>query len=105
MAKSPSTFPVASPLAAADSQSLAAPPVTMSPEKWAEVYFPASAKGRFHDDLWKHSAASQLHGWAAYVERTGKAVELSKTSYEAALAAVSGIEMKPHSEADYRTRS
>ena len=105
MAKSPSTFPVASPLAAADSQSLAAPPVNMSPEKWAEVYFPATDKGRLHEDAWKHSAASQLHAWAAYTARTGKPVELSKAAYEAALAAVSGNELKPHSEADYRTRS
>ena len=105
MAKSPSTFPVASPLAAADSQSLAAPPVTMSPEKWAEVYFPSSARGRQHPDLWKHASAVQLHGWAAYVARTGKPVELTAEQYEKATAAVSGSDFKPHTEADYRSRS
>jgi len=104
MPKSPSTFPVESPPGVADSQSQTSV-TTNTPEKWAEVYFPSSARGRQHPDLWKHASAMQLHGWAAFVARTGKPVELTAEQYEKATAAVSGSDFKPHTEADYRSRS
>jgi hypothetical protein len=111
MPKSPSTHSVESPVvsAATEGVSVVVPnadaPVTRSPEKWAEVYFPASERGRLHNQLWKHAAAMQLHGWAAYAARTGKPVLLTAQQYEKAVAAVSGNDFKPHHDADYRTRS
>ena len=111
MPKSPSTEPVDYPVASAatDASSVAVPNagalVTQPPAKWAEVYYPASDRGRQHPDLWKHASASQLHGWNAYEARTGKQVLLTAADYEKAVAAVSGNDFKPCTEADYRTRS
>jgi hypothetical protein len=112
MPKSPSTNPVESPVvsAATEGVSVVVPnagtsSVTRSPASWAEVYYPASARGRQHAALWKHAAAMQLHGWAAYEARTGKQVLLTADQYEQAVAAVSGNDFKPHQDADYRTRS
>lgn len=108
--KSPSTHPVeyTGASAAAGLASAVVPNAvtsTRSPAKWAEVYFPASERGRQNPDLWKHAAAVQLHAWNAYAARTGKEVLLTADQYEKAVAAVSGNDFKPCVEADYRTRS
>lgn len=110
MPKTPSTVSVEQTEvpAAADSASAVVPnagTTTRSPAQWAEVYFPASGTGRLHDDLWKHSATEMLHGWKHYEARTGKPVMLTKELYEAAIAAVSGNDFKPHEAADYRSKS
>lgn len=110
MPKTPSTVQVDQIVesAPADSASAVVQSVestTRSPAQWAEVYFPASGTGRLHDDLWKHSATEMLHGWKHYEARTGKPVLLTKELYEAAIAAVSGNDFKPHEAADYRSKS
>ncbi len=112
MPKTPSTDPVETPAiasAAAEYASAVVPNAgavaTRSPAQWAEVYFPASERGRMHPELWKHASASQLHGWLAYEARTGKQVLLTAEQYEKATAAVSGNDFKPSNEADYRSRS
>jgi len=78
--------------------------LVLTPAAWAEVLFPKSASGRLHDDLWKHGAASTLHGWPAYENRTGKQIQLSESDYRAAIAAASGTELKPHPGADHRSK-
>lgn len=76
----------------------------LTADQWAEVYFPASATGRIHDERWKHAAASQLHGWGNHLIHTGSSVELTQADYEAALAAASGTELIPHPAADCRRK-
>lgn len=78
--------------------------LTLTPAAWAEVLFPNTPTGRLHDDLWKHGAAQVLHGWPAYVNRTGKELFLSESDYRAALAAASSTDLKPHPGADYRQK-
>lgn len=114
MRRTPSTeqveHPDASATADADTSASAVVPnagatVTRTPAEWAEANFPSSDRGRMHPDRWKHAAASQLHGWAAYEARTGKQVQLTAEQYQSAVAAVSGNEFTAHQAADYRTRS
>lgn len=78
--------------------------LTLTPAAWAEVLFPKSATGRQHDDLWQHAAASTLHGWTHYAERTGKEITLTESVYRAALAAASGSTFVAHPAADYRKK-
>lgn len=78
--------------------------VTLSPEAWAETYFPPSTSGRLHDDAWKHASASVLHGWAAYQMRTGRNPAVTRQTYLGAIAAVSGSTFIAFPAADYRTR-
>ena len=107
--KSPSTELVAPPAsAAADAESSVVVPdagasVTRTPAEWAEVYFPASATGRDHPELWRTASAAQLHGWVHYEARTGKTVKLTAAEYRSAVNSVN--DFKPHQAADYRTRS
>lgn len=109
MPKSPSTdlvdSPVAVDVADSHSQQSPAPIVTRTPEEWAEVYFPATATGRQHAELWKHASAVQMHGWNAYEARSGKKAQLTAALYESAVTAVSANNFKAHPEADYRSRS
>ena len=106
MSKSPSTATVDSSSHGAEVSRASAPDtVTRTTEQWAESYFPTSDKGRLHPHAWRHAAASQLHGWGAYRQRTGKSVQLTADAYEKACAAASGIDHKPHDAADYRSRS
>lgn len=77
---------------------------TLSPDAWAEILYPPSPSGRLHDDAWKHASADVLHGWSAYVSRTGSKPALNKFTYEAAIAAASGNTFIPFPAADYRTR-
>lgn len=100
-----SDAPPAAATVSAESPSQAGALVTRSPEQWAEVFYPASDRGRQHDELWKHACASQAHGWRAYEARTGKQVLLTAEVYASACAAVSSNDFRPHPAADYRTRS
>jgi hypothetical protein len=81
-----------------------APANTRTPAQWAETFFPASHSGRMHAGRWQHSAAEALHGWRAYESRTGSPVLLDQQTYEAAIAATSGNDFRPHPAADYRTK-
>ena len=76
----------------------------LTPAAWAEVLFPKSPTGRLHDDLWMHGAAQSLHGWPAYVNRTGKEILLSESDYRAAIKAAARAELVAHPSADYRKR-
>ncbi len=115
MRKSPSTELVeseASAAAGAAGDELPVTPVvvpnagaTKTPAQWAEVYFPNTGTGRPHDDLWKHAAAEQLHGWAHYFARSNKHPQLTAAEYEGALKAAEGNDFKPSQAADYRDRS
>lgn len=107
MPKTPSTLPVESPPIAAEQTASLGTVTSQEPERWAEVYFPEGDRGllRIHPDAWKHAAAAQLHGWAAYKERTGKAVKLTAADYEKAIEAAASPELKPHAAADYRSRN
>ena len=89
--------------AAADGGAVA-PKATRTPAQWADVLFPHSPTGRYHADRWKHSAAETLHGWRAYESRTGSLVLLDQQTYEAAIAATSSNDFRPHPAADYRTK-
>ena len=81
-----------------------APNASRTPAQWAEALFPSSHSGRMHADLWKHSAAETLHGWRAYESRTGKPVLLDQQTYEAAIAATSSNDFRPHHAADFRKK-
>lgn len=76
----------------------------LTTDKWAEIYFPASGSGRQHDELWKHAAAAQLHGWEEYRHQNAKPLELSEADYKAALAAACSNDLKPHPAADCRRK-
>lgn len=78
--------------------------LVLTPAAWAEVSFPPSASGRPHEDLWKHAAASTLHGWAHHANRTGKQLTLTESAYRAALEAASGNTFVAHPAADYRAK-
>lgn len=78
--------------------------LTLTPAEWAEVLFPMAPSGRQHEDLWRHAAASMLHGWVSYANRTGKDPALTESVYRAALAAASGNTFVAHPEADHRTK-
>lgn len=78
--------------------------MVLTPAAWAEVTFPPAQSGRPHADLWKHAAASTLHGWAHYVLRTGTAITLSESAYRAAVEAASGNTFVAHPAADYRAK-
>lgn len=71
-----------------------------TPEEWAEVFFPAGATGRGHDDAWKHAAAAALHGWWGYAARVGAPFLMDRAAYEGALAAASGNTFVAHAAAD-----
>jgi hypothetical protein len=73
------------------------------PDVWAAQMFPPSERGRQHDDLWKHAAASSLHGWAEHAHHSGAPFQLTLEQYMGALEAAtnptSGIPMYQPSEA------
>lgn len=77
---------------------------TMSPEAWSEVFFRPSPSGRLNEDGWKHAAATSLHGWGAYHQRTGIAFALTAEDYLAAIDAASGSTFTAHPAADCREK-
>ena len=91
------------PAAPADGGAVAPSP-TRTPAQWADLLFPASHSGRLHADYWKHAAAESLHGWRAYASRTGQPVLIDKHTYEAAIAATSSNDFRPHPAADFRKK-
>src|ERR1044071_2394429 len=60
-----------------------------TPEEWAQLLMPNTARGQQHPDLWKHGAADQLHDWPLYAHNNNGAIRLSQEDYEAALKAAS----------------
>lgn len=66
-----------------------------TPSEWGQQYFTGTPT-RIHPELWKHAAASQLHGWGNFERVTGAPFQISESDYLAAIAAVSGSAMTPH---------
>lgn len=85
--------------AGADTSAQSTPPETRTPDEWAREYFPTTSNGRRHPERWKHSAAEALHGWTVEEHHAGKALQLTRADYEAALKAASQPLPRPHGPA------
>lgn len=59
-----------------------------SVDEWAKIKFPATAQG-FHPELWKHVAASALHGWPRYAHNNNGPLKLTAAAYDGAIKAAS----------------